>query len=127
MAARCTRCRGTRMVGRGKNRGPCPACNSSAGGAGDRVVGAGQRLLDGMLGRRLDVDGRQTTSRPHRLATETTTTGAPRPKKKTTPKKKPTTTAAGPAMPACDRCRTRGPLTVTSRGAVCAGGCPPPA
>ncbi|ORT46980.1 hypothetical protein KBI5_22230 [Frankia sp. KB5] len=111
------------MVGRGRNRGPCPACNSAAGGAGDRIVGAGQRLVDGILGRRLDVEGRQQTSRPHRLGTESTTTRAPR-KKKTAARKKPTTTPARPLMPACEKCGTRSPLNVTSRGAVCADGCP---
>ncbi|WP_163552105.1 hypothetical protein [Candidatus Frankia alpina] len=122
MTTKCPRCRGTRFVGRGKARGPCLAC--APAGLGDRTVGAIQRATDRLVGRRLDVEGRQTTSRPHRLAAETTRTRAP--KKKTTARKK---TAPTPAvvLPACDRCGTRGPLTVTSRGAVCAGGCAPTA
>ncbi|WP_161983167.1 hypothetical protein, partial [Candidatus Frankia alpina] len=120
----CTRCRETRYVGRGRDRGPCPACNAAAGGIGDQAAGAAQRAFDGLIGRRRDVDGRQTTSRPHRFATETTATRGPR-RKKTAAKKK--STARAPLMPPCDRCGTRGPLTVTSRAAVCTGGCTPPA
>ncbi|WP_220386583.1 hypothetical protein [Frankia sp. ArI3] len=111
------------MVGHGRGRGPCPACNATAGGVGDQVAGVAQRALDGLIGRRRDVDGRQTTTRAHRLATETTTTRAPRSKKTTAARKKPT--ARVPLMPGCDRCGTRGPLTVTSRGAVCTDGYPP--
>jgi hypothetical protein len=37
MAARCPRCHGTRFVGRGSNRGPCPACNANA--PGDKITG----------------------------------------------------------------------------------------
>ncbi|WP_163548350.1 hypothetical protein [Candidatus Frankia nodulisporulans] len=124
MAAVCPRCRGTRMVGRGRDRGPCPACNAAAGGIGDQAAGAVQRAMDGLIGRRREVDGRQTTSRPNRFATETTTTRG-RSKKKTAAKKKPAATRTPPLMPACDRCGTRGPLTATSRSAVCASGCPP--
>ncbi|WP_163549728.1 hypothetical protein [Candidatus Frankia nodulisporulans] len=123
MTTRCPRCRGTRFVGRGKNRGPCPAC--TGGGIGDRAVGAVQRAADRLTGRRLDVDGRTTTSRAHLLATETTRTRAP--KKKTATRRKTTATPAAVVMPACDRCGTRGPLTVTSCGAICAAGCTPTA
>lgn len=115
MAAKCPHCsRG--YVGRGKNRRPCPACNSAAGGVGDKVTGAGQRAVDRLLGRRLDVEGRTTTTRDHRLGTETVRTRAPR-KKPATP-----ATVRGPV---CDTCRQGGTLRMTSAGLHHIGGCPP--
>jgi hypothetical protein len=123
MAARCPRCRGTRFVGRGKDRGPCPACNADA--VGDKVIGAVQRTADRIAGRSLNVDSRTTTSRTGRFGTETTRTRAPRKRQTGARIRKPTAAAAAAVvLPACDRCGTHGPLTVTSRGAVCAGGCP---
>lgn len=137
MAAKCPHCRGSKYTGRGKNRRPCAACNSAAGGAGDRIAGAAQRAVDRIVGRRLETDGQQTTEQAHRLATETTTTRTPRrgsgatpaPKKRAAaaPARKPRAAAqrAAPRLPACDRCGTRGPLSVTSRGAFCIAGCLP--
>ncbi|EFC85732.1 hypothetical protein [Parafrankia sp. EUN1f] len=123
MAAKCPRCRGTKFVGRGKDRGPCPACNATA--IGDKAVGAVQRAADRIVGRSLTVDGRTTTSRTGRFGTETTRTRVPK-KRTTTTRTRKTAAAATPAvvLPKCDRCGTRGPLTVTSRGAYCASGCP---
>ncbi|MEX5712271.1 hypothetical protein AB1484_29315 [Parafrankia sp. FMc6] len=122
MAAKCPRCRGG-YVGRGKTRRPCPACNSTAGGVGDKVTGAGQRLADRIRGRRLDVTGRTTTSRDHRLGTETVRTRAPR--KKPVAKKK--ATAALPPSPGmvCDTCkRGGGHLIMTGKGLFHSGDCP---
>ncbi|WP_163547800.1 hypothetical protein [Candidatus Frankia nodulisporulans] len=122
MPAKCPRCRGTRFTGRGNSRRPCPACNADA--PGDKTLGLVQRAADRITGRRLTVDGPTTTSRPHRLATETVRTRKPRKKTTaTTRTRKQATTPAAPAMPACDRCGTRGPLNVTAAGAYCATGC----
>lgn len=88
------------------------------------MVGAGQRAVDALIGRRLDVDGRTTTSRPHRLGAETVRTRKPAKKKTTTKRGKAATGTPPVVMPACDDCGTRGALTVTSRGATCAHGCP---
>ncbi|CUU61113.1 hypothetical protein Ga0074812_1573 [Parafrankia irregularis] len=123
MAAKCPRCRGTKFVGRGKGRKPCPAC--TAGAVGDKVVGAAQRAADRIVGRSLTVDGRTTTSRTSRFGTETTRTRMPKKRTTTTRTRKTAAAPAVPVMPACDRCGTRGPLTVTSRGAYCATGCTP--
>jgi len=121
MPTTCPRCHGTRFVGRGSNRGPCPACNADA--TGDKITGLVQPTADRITGRRLTVDGPTTTSRPHRLGTETVRTRKPR---KTTAAKtrKQAATPAPVVLPACDRCGTHGPLKVTSHGAHCAHGCP---
>lgn len=82
MAKVCPRCRGTRMIGRGKNRGPCPACNADA--PGDKVVGVVYRLVDRVRGTSVAKDGRTTTVRPSRFGTEVSTTRvkAKQPKRK---------------------------------------------
>lgn len=129
MATQCTRCKGRETIGRGRNRGPCPACSSAAGGVGDKVVGAGQRIADRVIGRQRDVTGRTTTTQAHHLGTKTARTRKPRaqPAKKKTPAKKPTTPPAVRG-PICDTCRQGGGvIRMTSAGLHHVGGCPPQA
>lgn len=120
MTSICPRCKGTKFVGRGRNRKPCQACNADA--PGDQIVGAIQRLADTARGRKIEKTGRTVTTQSSRLGTKTTkTTGkkkaAKKPAARSTPK-------VAPLLPACETCGQRGkPLTVRRNRHVCMGGC----
>ncbi len=98
----CPRCKGRGKIGRDL----CRACNPSAA-VGDRVAGAGQRLLDRLAGNKVEITpvgvvetrrGRQTVTRLPDGVAPPGSQGNPH---------------------GCDRCGKVATLTLTRRGAHC--------